>query len=109
MKRASSGSITIWASGPCATCCSFVSATHSLSRFGIAEHIESVQITMAEDFGVLGRGGFYEQTGTIRDVVQNHLFQVLTHLTMEPPARIDSESVRDEKLKVLKSVPATSP
>ena len=67
-------------------------------------YIESVQITMAEDFGVQGRGGFYDQTGTIRDVVQNHIFQVLSNLTMEPPARLDSESVRDEKVKVLKAI-----
>ena len=67
-------------------------------------HVESVQITMAEDFGVQGRGAFYDQTGTIRDVVQNHLFQVLANLTMEPPVRTDSESVRDEKVKVLKAI-----
>jgi glucose-6-phosphate 1-dehydrogenase len=73
------------------------------------EHIESIQITMAEDFGVQGRGAFYDQTGAIRDVVQNHLFQVLTHLTMEPPARTDSESVRDEKVKVLKAIPPLRP
>ena len=68
------------------------------------EHVESVQITMAENFGVQGRGGFYDQIGAIRDVVQNHLFQVLTNLTMEPPIRQDSESIRDEKVKVLKAV-----
>jgi glucose-6-phosphate 1-dehydrogenase len=68
------------------------------------DHVESVQITMAEDFGVQGRGAFYDETGTIRDVIQNHLFQVLTNLTMEPPARTDSESMRDEKVKVLKSI-----
>jgi len=67
--------------------------------------IESVQITMAEDFGVQGRGAFYDQTGTIRDVVQNHLFQVLCNLAMEPPVRTDSETVRDEKVKVLKAIP----
>jgi glucose-6-phosphate 1-dehydrogenase len=67
-------------------------------------YVESVQITMAEDFGVQGRGSFYDQTGTIRDVVQNHLFQVLSNLTMEPPARLDSESMRDEKVKVLKAI-----
>jgi glucose-6-phosphate 1-dehydrogenase len=68
--------------------------------------IESVQITMAEDFGVQGRGAFYDQTGTIRDVVQNHLFQILANLAMEPPVRTDSETIRDEKVKVLKAVPA---
>ena len=66
------------------------------------EHIESVQITMAEDFGVQGRGAFYDEVGTIRDVIQNHLFQVLANLAMEPPVRTDSESIRDEKVKVLK-------
>src|ERR1700733_4064804 len=67
--------------------------------------IESVQIIMAEDFGVQGRGAFYEQTGAIRDVVQNHVFQVMCNLAMEPPARNDAESLRDEKVKVLKSIP----
>jgi glucose-6-phosphate 1-dehydrogenase len=67
-------------------------------------YIESVQITMAENFGVQGRGAFYDQTGVIRDVVQNHIFQILSNLAMEPPARLDSESVRDEKVKVLKSI-----
>src|SRR5438270_5927978 len=67
-------------------------------------YIESVQITMAEDFGVQGRGGFYDQTGAIRDVIQNHLFQVLSNLAMEPPVRSDSESVRVEKVKVLKEI-----
>ena len=69
------------------------------------KHVESVQITMAEKFGVQGRGAFFEQTGTVRDVVQNHLFQVLANLAMEPPARSDSESMRDEKVKVLRSIP----
>src|SRR5439155_26427601 len=68
-------------------------------------HVESVQITMAETFGVQGRGAFYDQTGAIRDVIQNHLFQVLANLTMEPPVRADSESIRDEKVKVLKAIP----
>src|SRR5262249_42778830 len=67
-------------------------------------HVESVQITMAEDFGVQGRGAFYDQTGAIRDVVQNHLFQVLANLAMEPPVRTDSESIRDEKVKVLQAI-----
>ncbi len=68
-------------------------------------YIESVQITMAENFGVQGRGAFYDVTGAIRDVVQNHLFQVLSNLAMEPPVRSDSESLRDEKVKVLKAIP----
>jgi glucose-6-phosphate 1-dehydrogenase len=66
--------------------------------------VESVQIIMAEDFGVQGRGAFYDHTGAIRDVVQNHIFQILCNLTMEPPVRTDSESIRDEKVKVLKAI-----
>ena len=68
------------------------------------DHIESVQITMAENFGVQGRGSFYDATGAVRDVIQNHLFQVLSNLAMESPARDDSESLRDEKVKVLKAI-----
>ena len=76
-----------------------------LESFWNRNYIESMQITAAENFGVQGRGGFYEETGTIRDVMQNHLFQVLSNLAMEAPARMDSESIRDEKVKVLKSIP----
>jgi glucose-6-phosphate 1-dehydrogenase len=71
--------------------------------------IESMQITMAEGFGVQGRGQFYDQTGTICDVIQNHLFQVLCNLTMEPPVRPDSESIRDEKVKILKAMLPLAP
>src|SRR6185503_16206449 len=59
----------------------------------------------AENFGIQGRGAFYDQTGAIRDVIQNHLFQVLANLIMEPPVRTDSESVRDEEDKVLRAIP----
>jgi len=66
--------------------------------------VESVQITMAENFGVQGRGNFYDRTGALRDVVQNHLLQVLTNIAMEPPPGLDVEMLRDEKAKVLKSI-----
>ena len=64
---------------------------------------------MAEKFGVQGRGAFYDQTGTIRDVIQNHLFQVLANLTMEPPIGTDSNSLRDEKVKILKAIAPIEP
>ena len=70
--------------------------------------VASVQITMAETLGVEGRGRFYEEAGCIRDVIQNHLMQIVTYLTMEPPVNTDGESLRDEKVKVLKAIrPAT--
>jgi glucose-6-phosphate 1-dehydrogenase len=66
--------------------------------------VASVQITMAETLGVAGRGRFYEEAGTIRDVMQNHLMEILALLTLEPPGNIEGESLRDEKVKVLRAV-----
>ena len=66
--------------------------------------VESVQITMAESFGVEGRGRFYEEAGAIRDVVQNHLLQVLAMLAMEPPIGSSPDALRDEKVKLLKAI-----
>lgn len=72
-------------------------------------HIANVQITMAEAFGVQGRGAFYDEVGTIRDVVQNHLLQVLALLTMEPPLDGGPDAIRDEKLRVLRAVRPVAP
>jgi len=73
------------------------------------EHIRRVQITMAESFGVAGRGRFYEEAGAIRDVIQNHMLQLLAILTMDPPAEHDPEALRDEKSRILKSLSPLRP
>jgi len=67
-------------------------------------YVDSVQITMAESFGVKGRGKFYEETGVIRDVIQNHLLQVVSYLAMEAPSSTYHEAIRDEQAKVLRTV-----
>ncbi len=72
-------------------------------------YIHSVQITMAEKFGVEGRGKFYEEAGAIRDVVQNHLLQVVAFLAMEPPTMMYVDSVRDEQVKIFRTIPPLSP
>src|ERR1700755_2654402 len=72
-------------------------------------YVESVQITMAEKFGVEGRGLFYEEAGAIRDVVQNHLLQVLAFIAMEPPTNMYVESLRDEVVKVFRVIPPLKP
>jgi glucose-6-phosphate 1-dehydrogenase len=71
------------------------------------DHIESVQITMAENFGVKGRGAFYEETGAIRDVVQNHMLQVTAQLAMDPPSA--GESARQESARVLAAIEPLQP
>ena len=68
------------------------------------EWVDNVQITIAEDLGVEGRGEFYDKTGALRDMVQNHLLQLLCMVAMEPPASLEADAIRDEKLKVLKAL-----
>ena len=67
-------------------------------------HVDHVQITVSEKIGVGGRGGYYDKSGAMRDMVQNHLMQLLCLTAMEPPARFDADRVRDEKLKVIRSL-----
>ncbi|HSC87740.1 MAG TPA: glucose-6-phosphate dehydrogenase [Polyangiaceae bacterium] len=67
-------------------------------------YVENVQITLAEDFGIKGRGRMYEETGVIRDVMQNHLLQVVSYLAMEPPSSTYTEAIRDEQIKVLRNI-----
>ncbi len=71
--------------------------------------VEQVQITVGENLGVGGRGGYYEEAGALRDMVQNHILQVLALVTMEPPVTLEAEAMRDEKVKLLKSVRQVDP
>jgi glucose-6-phosphate 1-dehydrogenase len=73
------------------------------------DSIANIQITIAEELGVGSRGDFYDRTGALRDMVQNHALQLLTMIAMEPPATGDADAIRDEKLKVLKSLKAFTP
>jgi len=73
------------------------------------DRVDNVQITVAEDLGIGTRAGYYEQAGVLRDMVQNHLTQVLALVAMEPPARFDAEAIRNEKVKVLRSMRAPRP
>jgi len=72
-------------------------------------YVASIQVTLAEDFGVKGRGGFYESAGCLRDVVQNHLFQIVALLAMEPPAGRDYGAVQSEKAKVFQAMRPLTP
>ena len=73
------------------------------------QFVSHVQMTMAEDFGVADRGAFYDPVGALRDVVQNHLLQVLSLIAMEPPSGTDTDSIRDRKLELFKAMPAADP
>ena len=108
-RRRSSGSTTISASGRCTTCCSSGSRTRSWSRSGTGSTSRACRSPWPKTSGSRAAAPSTTTTGAIRDVVQNHLFQVLTNLAMEPPVRTDSESIRDEKVKVLKAMPPLDP
>jgi glucose-6-phosphate 1-dehydrogenase len=73
------------------------------------QYIDHVQITNAETVGVEGRGGYYEKSGVVRDMIQNHVFQVLSLVAMEPPASLSAEDVRDEKIKAMHSAREFTP
>jgi glucose-6-phosphate 1-dehydrogenase len=72
-------------------------------------YVDCVQITMAEESGIQGRGKFYDETGAIRDVIQNHLLQVVGYLAMEPPGSVEADRIRDEQVKVFRAIPPLVP
>jgi glucose-6-phosphate 1-dehydrogenase len=72
-------------------------------------YVDCVQITMAEEFGIQGRGKFYDETGAIRDVIENHLLQVVGYLAMEPPISVDADRIRDEQVKVFRAIKPLKP
>src|SRR6185436_15594138 len=80
-----------------------------LERLWNRESVDHIQITVSEKLGVGGRGGYYEEAGAMRDMLQNHILQVLSLVAMEPPVSLEAESIRDEKVKLLKSIRALKP
>src|SRR5438132_14063047 len=73
-------------------------------RLWTRESVDHIQITVSEKIGVGERGGYYEEAGALRDMVQNHMLQILALCAMEPPVSLEAEAVRDEKVKLLKSI-----
>jgi glucose-6-phosphate 1-dehydrogenase len=84
-------------------------ANFALAELWDRKSVSCVQITMAEDFGVEGRGGFYDSVGALRDVVQNHLLQVLALVAMDPPAGASADDTQDKKAEVLRAMPSADP
>ena len=107
--RSCTGSTTFWASCRCKTSCICGSRTRSWSRCGTAITSAACRSRMAESFGVDGRGSFYDHVGCLRDVVQNHLMQVLAMVAMEPPARGDLDSLSNRKRDVFAAMPTADP
>ena len=103
-KRRSTGSTTTWARKWCRTsrCIRFSNAF--FEPLWNNKHIANVQITLSETVGVEERGGYYDKSGALRDMVQNHMMQMLAMIAMEPPSRLHPEDIRDEKVKVLRSL-----
>src|SRR5437899_12820439 len=78
-------------------------------RLWSRDSIDHVQVTVSEVLGVGQRGGYYDEAGGLRDMVQNHLLQILSLIAMEPPVSLEAEPIRDEKVKLLKSIRALTP
>ncbi len=78
-------------------------------RLWTADVIDHVQITVAETVGLEGRGGYYDKSGALRDMLQNHMLQLLCLIAMDPPVSLDADRVRDEKLKVLRALKPMEP
>ena len=99
-----SASTTTWARRPSRTSWRCASPTPCTSRSGTASYVDHVQITMSEDIGIGGRAGYYDGIGAARDVIQNHLLQLLALTAMEEPVSFDADSLRQEKEKILSAV-----